>query len=145
MPLPFRDLLCGSHGTTVEIHQAPLRRRMRKDHAAATPIPGGMRPGAWRRIAHTELLRQGQGMQRCCSTLAAAAGQSSLEGGELWARIGVSGSRSTGCWWAYGELVRCCCCVSAAGELEDSGRVLTMERWYPVFDHGCWKPGFFSS
>ena len=66
MPLPFRDLLCGPNGTPVEIYQAPLRRRMRKDHAAAPPIPGGMGPGARWRIAHTALLRQGRGIPRCC-------------------------------------------------------------------------------
>ena len=58
MPLPFRDLLFGPHGTTVEIHQAPLWRRVRKDHTTTPPIPSGMRPGAWRGIAHTQLLRQ---------------------------------------------------------------------------------------
>ena len=73
---------------------------------------------------------------------AAAVGQGGLERGELRGRSGGSGSRSTGCWWAYGEVVRCCFCVSAAGELEDSGRVLTMERGYPVFDHGCWSQVF---
>ena len=87
MPLPFRDLLFGPHGTTVEIHQAPLRRRMRKDYAAAAPIPGGMRPGARRRIAHTVLLRQGQGNAALLEVrFAAAAWHSGLEGRELRVR-----------------------------------------------------------
>ena len=61
---------------------------MRKDHAAAAPIAGGMRPVARRWIAHTMLLRQGQGnaalLQIRC---AAAAGQGGLEGGELLCEI----------------------------------------------------------
>ena len=71
---------------------------MRKDHAAPTPIPCGMRPGTRRRIAHTQLLRQGQGNAALLQVrFAAAAGQSSLEGSELLGQVGARWSRRTWC------------------------------------------------
>jgi len=56
---------------------------MRKDHAATAPVAGCMWPGAWRRIAHAQLLRQRQGNAALPQVRgAAAAGQGGLEGGE---------------------------------------------------------------
>ena len=96
----FRDLLCCPHGTPVEIHQAPLRRRVREDHAATAPIPGGMRPGTRRRIAYTYRYARARGMPRWLQVrFATAAGQSSLEGGELLGQVGACWSKRTLCWW----------------------------------------------
>jgi hypothetical protein len=57
----LRDLRMRPHCRAVQVHQAPVRRGMGKDHAAPAPVAGGMRLGARRRIAHAVLLGQGQG------------------------------------------------------------------------------------
>ena len=96
--LRFGHLLFSPYRTPVEVHEATIWRRMWKDHTAPAPIPCGMRPGTRRRIAHTVLLRQGQGntalLQVRC---AAAAWQSSLEHGELLSQVGTCWSRLTRC------------------------------------------------
>ena len=56
----FGRLLRSPDGTTVEVHQPPIRHGVRNDHTAARPIPRGMRPGAWCGIAHPQLLGQRQ-------------------------------------------------------------------------------------
>ena len=61
MPLRLGHLLRRLHRTAVQIHEAPVRRGVGKDRAATAPVAGGMRPRARRRIAHTVLLREGQG------------------------------------------------------------------------------------
>ncbi len=101
MALGFGHLLCGTHRAAVEIHQAPVRRGMRKDHAAAAPVTGRMRPTARRRIAHAALLRQRQGnttltQVRCATT----AGQGDLEGSELLSQIYARRGRRTRRRWA---------------------------------------------
>ena len=94
MALRLGDLLCCPYRTTVEVHQTPLRRRMGKDHTAAAPIAGGMRPGTRRRIAHTVLLRQGQGNAALLQVhFATAVWQSCLEGSELLGQVGTGWSR----------------------------------------------------
>src|SRR5882724_6156740 len=93
MALRLGHLLSSPHRTAVQVQQAPVRCGMRKDHAPAAPIAGSVRPGAWRRIAHAQLLRQ---RQRNAALLqgggAPAAGRGSMERGELrrqvWARWG---------------------------------------------------------
>ena len=80
MSLRFRDLLGVADGTPVEVHQPPIRRRMRNDHAATAPVACCMRPGTRRRIAHAERLGQLQGNAALLQVrFAAAAWQSSLE------------------------------------------------------------------
>src|SRR4030095_16735001 len=61
MPLRLGHLLCSPHRPAVQVHQVIIRRRMRKDRAATTPVTSSMRPGARRCIAHAVLLRQGEG------------------------------------------------------------------------------------
>jgi hypothetical protein len=61
---------------------------MRKDHAAAAPVTGGVRPGAWRRIAHAELLGQGQGNPTLLQVgFATAPRQGSLKRRELLGQV----------------------------------------------------------
>ena len=96
--LRFGDLLCGPYRPAIEVHEAAIWRRMRKDHTATPPIPCGMRPGARRCIAHTVLLRQGQGNTALLQVhFAAAAGQSSLKGRELLSQVRACWSRRTRC------------------------------------------------
>ena len=47
--LRLRNLLCSAHRTPIQVHEATIWRRMRKDHAAAAPVAGWVRPGARRR------------------------------------------------------------------------------------------------
>ena len=68
-----------------------------------------MRPGARRRIAHAELLRQGQGNAALLQVrFAAAARQSSLEGSELLGQVGACWSRRTRCRRIWRALPGCC-------------------------------------
>jgi hypothetical protein len=77
---------------------------MRKDHAAAAPIAGGVRPGARRRIAHAALLRQRQGNAALAEVrFAPAARQSGLERGELLREGGPRWGGRTRCWGICGE------------------------------------------
>ena len=70
---------------------------MRKDHAPAAPVAGRVRPGARRRIAHAELLRQRQGNTALLQGgLPTAGGQGGLEGGERMGEVGRFGARSGG-------------------------------------------------
>jgi hypothetical protein len=63
---------------------------MRKGHAAAAPVAGGMRPAARRRIAHAELLGEGEGNAPLLQVGGAAAPrQGSLERGELLGKVGA--------------------------------------------------------
>src|SRR5262245_2838400 len=89
VPLRLGHLLCSADRTAIEVHQAPVRCGMRKDHAASAPVAGGMWPGARRRIAHTELLRQGQGNAPLLQVgVATTPRQGSLERGELVGEVG---------------------------------------------------------
>ena len=98
MALGLGDLRCGADRTPVEVHQSPIRHGVRKDHAAAAPVACGMRPGAWRRIAHAQLLRQFEGNAALLQVrFAAAAWQSRLEGRELLSQVRASWSRRTRC------------------------------------------------
>ncbi len=84
MSLGFGDLLSRSHRTAVQIHLAAVWGRLRKHHTTAAPVAGGMRPGARRRIAYTQLLCQGQGNAPLLQIgIATTARQSGLERGEL--------------------------------------------------------------
>ena len=56
MPLCLGNLLCSANSTPIEVDHASIRRHVREDHAAAAPLPDGMRPAPRRRIAHAELL-----------------------------------------------------------------------------------------
>jgi hypothetical protein len=107
VPLRLRDLLCSAYRTTIEVHQAPVRCGVGKDHTAAAPVAGRVRPGARRRIAHAQLLRQSQGnaplLQVGCT---AAAWQGSLERGELLGKVRPPWSRLTRCWGGRSWLVR---------------------------------------
>ena len=99
--LSFGDLLCSPHRAAVEVHEATVRRRMRKDHAPAAPIAGWVWPGARRRIAHPALLRQGQGNAPLLQVgLATAGGQGGLEGGELRRQVWTRAGWLTRRWWA---------------------------------------------
>ena len=90
---------------------------MRKDHAAAAPVAGGMRPGARRRIAHAELLRQGQGNAALLQVGGATAPrQGGLERGELLGEVRPPWSRRTRCWGICGALPG-----AAAGGLGSGG------------------------
>ena len=103
--LGFGDLLCRPDRTAVEVHQAPVGRRMRKDHAAAAPVAGSVRPGARRRIAYAHLLRQGEGNAPLLQVgLAAAPRQGGLERGELLGKVGPCWGRRTRCWGIGGAL-----------------------------------------
>src|SRR5712692_6526141 len=96
MPLRFRDLLCSAYRTAIEVHQASIRCGMGKDHATAAPVAGRVRPGAWRRKAHTALLRQRQGNAALLQGgVAAALRQGGLERGELLCQIRLPWSRRT--------------------------------------------------
>src|SRR6266446_5388175 len=87
------------HRAAVQVHQLAVRCHMRKDHAAAAPIAGGVRPGARRRIAHAALLRQRQGNAALAEVrFAPAARQSSLERGELLREGGPRWGGRTRCW-----------------------------------------------
>ena len=82
---------------------------MRKDHAAAAPVAGGVRPGARRCIAHTELLRQGQRNAALLQVgVATAPRQGGLERGELLGQVGPRWRGRTRCWWICGALPGCC-------------------------------------
>jgi hypothetical protein len=86
--LGFRDLLSRPHRTAVQVHQTAIRHGMRKDHAPAAPVAGGMRPGARHRIAHALLLRQGQRNAPLLQVRGAGAPrQGGLEGGELLGQV----------------------------------------------------------
>jgi hypothetical protein len=62
----------------------PLWGGVRKHYAPPAPIAGRVRPGAWRRIAHTVLLCQSQGNAPLLQVRGAVAPrQGGLEGGEL--------------------------------------------------------------
>ena len=97
MSLCCGHLLRSANSTPIQVHEAPVRRGMGKDHAAAAPIAGCVRPAARRRIAHAQLLRQ---CERNAALLqvrgAAAAGQGGLEGGERMGEVGRFGARSGG-------------------------------------------------
>ena len=94
VPLRLGHLLCSADRTPIEVHQAPLRRGVGKDHAAAAPVTGRMRPGAWRRIAHAGLLRQRQGNAALLQVgFTTAAWQGSLEGGQLLGEVRPRGGR----------------------------------------------------
>ncbi len=97
----FWYLLSSAYRPPVEVHHASVRRGMRKDHAAAAPIAGCVRPGARRHIAHAQLLRQRQGnaalLQVGC---AAAARQGGLERGKLWREVWPRWGRLTWDRWA---------------------------------------------
>src|SRR5439155_19556493 len=84
MALRLGNLLGRPYCTAIEVHEATIERGMRKDHAATAPVAGRMRPGARRRIAHTALLRQGQGNASLLQVrFPTTAGQGGLERGEL--------------------------------------------------------------
>jgi hypothetical protein len=57
--LGFGDLRSRPHRAAVEVHEVTIGRGVGKDDAATAPVAGGVRPGARRRIAHAQLLRQG--------------------------------------------------------------------------------------
>jgi hypothetical protein len=62
---------------------------MRKDHAAPAPVAGGVRPGARRRIAHAELLGEGEGNAPLLQVGGTAAPrQGGLKRGELLGKVG---------------------------------------------------------
>ena len=106
MALRLGDLLCCVDRTPIQVHEVTVRRRMRKDHAATLPIAGGMRPGARRRIAHTMLLRQGQGNTALLQVrFAAAPGQGRMEGGWILGRADRVGIIRAGGWYVTGERV----------------------------------------
>jgi hypothetical protein len=114
--LRLGDLLCCPHRTPVEVDETSVRHRMRKHHTAPPPIPYGMWPGAWRRIADIVLLRQGQGNAALPQVrFPAAPWQGRLEGGELLGEVGAGWGRRTWDGGIYG--VRPGCCRWRAGEL----------------------------
>jgi hypothetical protein len=88
MALGLRDLLRRSHRTAVEVHQAPIRGGMGKDHTPAAPVAGRVWPGTWCRIAHAQLLRQGQRNAPLLQVgVAAAPRQGGLKRGELLGKV----------------------------------------------------------
>ena len=88
MPLRLGHLLFSPHRAAVKIHQSAIRRRMRKDHAAAAPVAGRVRPGARRRIAHAAPLCQGEGNAPLLQVRGATAPwQGGLEGRELLGEV----------------------------------------------------------
>jgi hypothetical protein len=90
--LGFGDLLCSADRAAVEVHQVLVRRRVRKDHAAAAPVARWVRPGARRRRAHAQLRRQRQGDAALAQVRgAAAARQGGLEGGERRRQVATRG------------------------------------------------------
>src|SRR5262249_48896563 len=109
--LGFGYLLRRANRTPIQVHEATVRRGMGKDHAAAAPVAGRMRPGARRRIAHAVLLCQCERHAALLQVrLTAAPRQSGLEGGELLGQVGprwdgrrrcgwIGGARPRGCWW----------------------------------------------
>src|SRR5215471_12800705 len=103
MALGLRDLLCRARRPAVEVHQAPVRRGMGKDHTPAAPVTSQMRPGARRRIARAELLGQRQGDAALAEVrFTTTTGQGSLEHGELLGKVGPDGDRRTRGWWIGG-------------------------------------------
>src|SRR5712691_5935182 len=108
MALCLGNLCCSPNCTAVKVDQTPLRRRMRKHHAATAPIAGGRRPGAWRSIAHPALLRQRQGNAALLQIRGApAAGQGGLEGSEVLCEVRPGWGGLTRCWWRCGSLPGC--------------------------------------
>jgi hypothetical protein len=88
MALGLGHLCSRADRPAVEVHKATLGRGMRNDHATTAPVAGFMRPGARRRIAHAELLRQGQGNAPLLQVRGAAAPrQGSLERSELLGQV----------------------------------------------------------
>src|SRR4029434_10164066 len=109
MPLRLGHLRFRTHGTAIEIHEAPVWRGVGKNHAAPAPVAGRMRPGARPRIAHATLLRQGQGNAPLLQVhLATAPWQGSLERGELLGKVGPRWGRRTRCWGIGGAQLGCC-------------------------------------
>jgi hypothetical protein len=99
MPRGFRHLCCSPYRPAIEIHEVPLWCSMREYDAPVAPVTGGMRPSAWCRIAHAELLRHGQGNAALLQIgVAAAPRQGSLERGELQGKVGLCWSRPTRRW-----------------------------------------------
>jgi hypothetical protein len=99
MPLRLWHLLGGAHRAPVQVHQTPVRRRVRNHHAAAAPAAGGMRPAARCRRTHTALLRQRQGNAPLLQVrFAAATWQRSLERRELRRQV----------WARWSGFARCC-------------------------------------
>jgi hypothetical protein len=88
-----------------------------------------MRPGARRRIAHAQLLRQRQWNTALLQVRgAAAARQGGLEGGKLLGEVGPRWGRFARRWWACHWLARCCCrvlplCSLRAGRRLPEGRL----------------------
>jgi len=108
MALRLGHLRCSADRPAIEVHQAPVRRGMRKNHAAPMPVAGWVRPRARRRIAHAELLRQRQGNAALLQVgLPTAGGQGGLEGGELRRQVrprrGGLTWRRWACRWRPGE------------------------------------------
>jgi hypothetical protein len=83
----------------LKVHQATIRRRTRKDHAATTPVAGQVWPGARPRIAHAMLLRQGQRHAALQGHLTTAPREASLKRGELGSMGGPPCRGLTRCWW----------------------------------------------
>jgi hypothetical protein len=89
MPLGLGHLRCSADRAAVEVHQAAVWRRMRKDHAAAAPVARCVRPGPRRRVAHPELLCLRQRHAALAQVrLAAAPRQGGLERGQVLCEVG---------------------------------------------------------
>ena len=138
--LRLGDLLCCFYRTPVEVDQASIRHRIGKDHADATPVAGGMRPGAWRCIAHTILHRQGQGNAPLLQVrVAAAAGQRGLEGGKLLRKVWASGSRRTRRWSACRWRARGGGSIPVAYERWDHAQA-ALAQWRQRQGRARWQP-----
>jgi hypothetical protein len=108
---------------------------MRKDHATAAPVAGGVRLGAWRRRAHAQLLRQRQGNAPLLQVgLATAPRQGGLEGSELLGQIGPgwAGLMPRWCGWCWRPGCRrlvappTWCALPAGGEHWESRQALLL-------------------
>jgi len=100
LALGFGDLLCSPDGAAVEIHHMPVWCGVRKHHATTAPVADGVRPGAWRRIAHAVLLHQGQRNAPLLQVGGTTASrQGSLERDELLGKVRPHWSGRTRWWW----------------------------------------------
>ena len=103
------------HRAAVQVHHAPVQGGMRNDHPAATPVAGCVRPGSRRRIAHAELLHQGQGN----AALLQVRGELLRQ---VWARWGGLTRRRWACRWRLSWPLPGAAAVPAAGGLQALGR-----------------------